>query len=335
MKIHLFFLTSGSGLSWSLLLFCCSAILLLLLRVVKKLGFHISVVLDEGRLTLRNSLMKLWAVCLFEVVLPRLSGSLLADVVRRTKVTAGGLDGWRWREFKVLPVSWFDGLARILSCVFPRLMVMLLLWCSVLLVFFRWFPGLLLSAARFTTGYVRLVGQEPAPSKCVLVSTSGEVRKDMKEWVLSQEGDQWSVKFDVWDLGGHLDTTFRGWFSTLAARVRLVLSRLVLIFALPLDFHGRIRVVRSMYLPAALHGVEASLLDSESLRKLRSSIRKVVWSRRQPLVSVGAVLSLLDGPTGCDPCFLRGLVSVSPASSLSCSLACRGWSGVSSACNGW
>ena len=29
-------------------------------------------------------------------------------------------------------------------------------------------PGLLLNAARFTTGYVRLVGQEHAPSKCVL-----------------------------------------------------------------------------------------------------------------------------------------------------------------------
>ena len=27
----------------------------------------------------------------------------------------------------------------------------------------------------------------------------------MKEWVLSQEGDKWAVKFDVWDLGGHLD----------------------------------------------------------------------------------------------------------------------------------
>ena len=27
-------------------------------------------------------------------------------------------------------------------------------------------PGVLLCAARFTTGYVRLVGQEPAPSKC-------------------------------------------------------------------------------------------------------------------------------------------------------------------------
>ena len=52
-----------------------------------------------------------------EVELPRLTGSLLADVVRRKKVTAGGLDGWGWRELKVLPVSWFDGLARILTCV--------------------------------------------------------------------------------------------------------------------------------------------------------------------------------------------------------------------------
>ena len=133
-------------------------------------------------------------------------------------------------------------------------------------------PELLLHAARFTTQYVRLVGQEPAPSKCVLLSTSREVRKGMKSWVLSQEGDQWSVKFDVRDLGGHLDTTFRGWSSTLAGRVRLVIARLVLIFALPLDFHGRVRIVRSMFIPAALHGIEASLLASESLRKLRSAV---------------------------------------------------------------
>ena len=45
-----------------------------------------------------------------------------------------------------------------------------------------WDPGLLLHAARFTTGYVRSVGQEPAPSKCVLSSTSRAVRKDMKDW---------------------------------------------------------------------------------------------------------------------------------------------------------
>ena len=164
-------------------------------------------------------------------------------------------------------------------------------------------PELLFRAARFTTGYVRLVGQEPAPSKCVLLSSSREVRRSMKGWLLSQEGDQWSVRFDVRDLGGHLDTTFRGWSSTLAARVHLVISRLVLIFALPLDFHGRVRVVRSMYLPAALHGIEASFLPSDSLRKLRAAIRRVVWSRRQPFANIGAVLSLLDGPTGCDPAF--------------------------------
>ena len=78
---------------------------------------------------------------------------------------------------------------------------------------------------------------------------------------------------------------------------------MTLIFALPLDFHGRVRVVRSMYLPSALHGIEASLLASDSLRKLRSSMVGVVWSRRQPLARVGAFLSLLDGPTGCDPAF--------------------------------
>ena len=159
-------------------------------------------------------------------------------------------------------------------------------------------PDSLLAAARFTTGYFRLVGQEPAPSKCVLLSTSRKVRHSMKGWLLSQEGDQWSVRFDVRDLGGHLDTTLRSWSSTLASGVRSVLSRLVLIFALPLDFHGRVRVVRSMYLPAALHGIEASLLASDSLRKLRSSICSVVWSRRQPLANVGADLALLDGPTG-------------------------------------
>ena len=48
-------------------------------------------------------------------------------------------------------------------------------------------PNLLLRAARFTTGYVQLVGQEPAPSTCVILSTSRVVRKDMRYWVLCQE----------------------------------------------------------------------------------------------------------------------------------------------------
>ena len=49
-------------------------------------------------------------------------------------------------------------------------------------------PALLLHAARFTTGYVRLVGQEPAPGKCVLLSTSRDVRSDMKDWVYPRRG---------------------------------------------------------------------------------------------------------------------------------------------------
>ena len=88
----------------------------------------------------------------------------------------------------------------------------------------------------------------------------------------------------------------------------MVMSRLVLIFVLPLDVHSRVRVFRSMYLLAALCGVESSLLALDSLSKLRSSICRVVWSRRQPLASIGAVLKILDGPTGCDPAFLCSLV---------------------------
>ena len=43
--------------------------------------------------------------------------------------------------------------------------------------------------------------------------------------------------------------------------------------------------------------------DGHLLRKLRSAVCRVVWSRRQPFASVGAVLNLVDGPSGCDPAF--------------------------------
>ena len=88
----------------------------------------------------------------------------------------------------------------------------------------------------------------------------------MKEWVLSQEGDQWSVKFDVRDVGGHLGTTFRGWSLTLAALLFLWISMIG-------------RVVRSVFLPAALYRIEASFLASDSL-----------W-RASVLYSYGGVVS--------------------------------------------
>ena len=37
-------------------------------------------------------------------------------------------------------------------------------------------------------------------------------------------------------------------------------------------------MIRSMIIPGALHGIEASFLADPSLRKLRTAIFRVVWS---------------------------------------------------------
>ena len=52
-----------------------------------------------------------------EVQLPPLSGDMLYEVVQQKKPTAGCLDGRGWREFKAVPVAWFDSLASILTLV--------------------------------------------------------------------------------------------------------------------------------------------------------------------------------------------------------------------------
>ena len=78
---------------------------------------------------------------------------------------------------------------------------------------------------------------------------------------------------------------------------------MLVVFALPLHFHGRLCVLRNMFIPGALHGIEASFLAVSSVRKLRAVFCSVSWSSRQPLAHVGAVLSLIDGPVGCDPAF--------------------------------
>ena len=58
-----------------------------------------------------------WLPLLPLVDLPRLTGQMLCDVVHRKSATAGSFDGWGWTELKVLFVSWFDELARILTLV--------------------------------------------------------------------------------------------------------------------------------------------------------------------------------------------------------------------------
>ena len=159
-------------------------------------------------------------------------------------------------------------------------------------------PAVLLRAARFSTGYVRIVGQEPAPSKCVFLSTSRVMRREMRDWIVSDEGDRWTVKLDVRDLGGRLGTTFRSWSSTLAKRVRVVLARLLVVFALPLHFHGRLIVLRNMFIPCALHGIEASFLAESRVRKLRAAFCRVSWCSIVPGWSRPGlpVLDMVAGP---------------------------------------
>ena len=58
-----------------------------------------------------------WLPLFPEVDLPRLNGQMLADVVQRKVPLLVVLMDGRWRELKVLPVSWYDELARILTKV--------------------------------------------------------------------------------------------------------------------------------------------------------------------------------------------------------------------------
>ena len=83
------------------------------------LGSHISAGRCEVSLTLKTSaeVDGGWLPTLDLVELPPLTGSVLIEVVRRKKVTAGSLQRSGWRELKSLPAPWFDGLARILRLV--------------------------------------------------------------------------------------------------------------------------------------------------------------------------------------------------------------------------
>ena len=105
----------------------------------------------------------------------------------------------------------------------------------------------LFEVAWFTNSFFRLVGQTLAPSKCVLLSTPKVIRNLLRNWVLSESGDKWSVKLDVRDLGGHLDATYRRRASTLVGSVLGLLASVLVVMALPLDFVGKFRVFRTWY----------------------------------------------------------------------------------------
>ena len=113
-------------------------------------------------------------------------------------------------------------------------------------------------AARFTDQYIRAVGQEASPSKCVLRLTSKATGKRMKNWSISAGNKGWgsSWMFVIWEVILI--------FLTGLGLVHLLVGR----FALPLRFvwwvHSRlfflrlVSFVRTKFLPAGLHGAEGS-----------------------------------------------------------------------------
>ena len=81
-------------------------------------------------------------------------------------------------------------------------------------------PGAFFGSARFTAEYVRAVGQDVSPGKCVLPSTSKSVRSSMKLWYISGDGRLGKVQLDVRDLGRLFNFTKRERAGTLSCRVR-------------------------------------------------------------------------------------------------------------------
>ena len=82
-----------------------------------------------------------------------------------------------------------------------------------------------------------------------------------------------------------------------------VLTAVLVVMALPLNFAGKLQVLRTKFLPGALHAIEGSGISFSLLQQLGSAFVSAVWSEKMPLAHVGAILSLLDGPPGCDPGF--------------------------------
>ena len=135
----------------------------------------------------------------------------------------------------------------------------------------------------------------------MLISNSKKVGEDMRDWFISGDGHRWTIKLDGRDFGGHLDATFWARNAALARRAVGVLDKVPAVGALPLWFSGKLRILRAMHTPAALHVVEASHISQASSKRLRSAYVRAVTSGSMHLANPGAVLSFLDWPTGCDP----------------------------------
>ena len=140
-----------------------------------------------------------------------------------------------------------------------------------------------LAAAQYTVSYVRAVGQEASPSKCVLLSTSKAARRRMTAWRNRNEGCFWAVKLDVRDLGGHLDVTLRAVADNLTNRVKIATTQVPAVGPPPgvstHAWNGAIKI------PAWWsHGCEGAAVSVTALSSFRSAIARAVWSKKLPIL---------------------------------------------------
>ena len=161
----------------------------------------------------------------------------------------------------------------------------------------------LLAAAQYTVPYVKVVGQEASPSKCVLLSTSKAARKRMTAWRNENAGSFRAVMLDVRDLGGHLDVAQRALAGTLSSRVKEATSHVIAVGALSMGFQRMLGLVCSKCLPAGLHGCEGAPVSVSAFSAFRSAVARAVWSKKLSMTNTPALLILLDGPWGSDPAF--------------------------------
>ena len=120
---------------------------------------------------------------------------------------------------------------------------------------------------------------------------------------------KWTGKFGV------IDTSLRGWATTLPSRVAVAVNNVNAVAVSPGRRGGSCQVGYCpvfCFLQLPFTVVRLLELHRGSFLEFRSACASAVWSRKMPLAHNGTVLSLLDGPVGCDPGFfvLSGTRSV-------------------------
>ena len=80
--------------------------------------------------------------------------------------------------------------------------------------------------AQYTVSYVKVVGQEASPRKCVLLGTSKNARKRVNAWRNANASWFSAVTSDMRGLGGHLDVTQRALAGT-SYRVKEATSQVI------------------------------------------------------------------------------------------------------------